>query len=854
MSPEVMRRTIFQKFRRSKSQMRVKVMMKTPLLCLLLVCSAFAQAPSLASASSRAGDMPHIQQRAIAADPFSVAGPHGALLGTQDGRFEAWIYPWKIFDNLRISARMQDYDVPLDVNAHASQIGVEPDRTTITYSHANFTIRQIMVAPQSAPAHAGVLVFYQIEAIRPMTLTFSLHPVMQPMWPAKSEGDPAPEWVKQGNGRGFYILHLDLPQHSAALSLGSAQPGILPPYQEGPKSWPLQFVLHFDPQRDKDKLYPLLITFADSQAAGTQQAFASALDQLSAHALPLLAANRDYYRKFLAAHTTIQTPDPRLNQAFTWAELSIDQLRVATRPDSQNQALIAGLLRSGDTARPGFGWFFGRDALWSLYAADSYGSLRTSRQEIEFLAQQQRADGKIMHELSQTASQVDWQALPYEWASADATPLFLMAANDYLRVSADHSFIESVWPHLQKAWVFETSHDADGDGIYDNAQGSGWVESWIPQMPHQEIYLAALDEQASAAFANLAEATGHSAAAQQARRRAQKIAQTIEREYYLSNSQSYAFSWNGAAGADKTASIFPAVAWWDGTFALQHPGTTMEDWASADFSTDWGVRDISDKTSFYDPISYHQGSVWPLFTGWASLAEYRAGHSLSGYAHLMQNANLIWAQDPGNSTELLSGRFYQALGRSTAHQLWSAAMVISPALRGLFGLEWNAAAGVLTVSPALPTNWNDASIRHLPFGSKSIDLTFHREGAMLVVRASDFGVQLKSRVTGARVVQGALEIPLPPVEVAVAEQLPELGAETRQLKVLDQQQGTHSLTLHLSAFGGTTQTLIVRRNANVGRLTAQGGQLGTATGELQTLHVRFDDGEGYVSKTVELTW
>jgi hypothetical protein len=828
-------------------------MMKMTLLCLLLGSSAFAQVPP-ASVPLRSASLPLIEQRAISADPFSVAGPRGALLGTQDGRFEAWIYPWKILDNLRISVQMQGYDVPISVNAHAAEIDVQPDHTTITYSHANFTIRQIMLAPHTAPANTGVLVLYQIEAIRPMTVTFSLHPVMQPMWPAGSDGQPSPEWVSNGTGSGFYILHLNLPNESAALALGDADHGFLPPYQEGPRSWPLQFALHFDPKRDQGRLYPLLILFANSAAAGTRGEFRGALAQLNAQAMPLFEANREYYEKLLASRTSIDTPDARLNEAFTWAQVSMEQLRAKTAAESDQEAMTAGLLRSGNTTRPGFGWFFGRDALWSLYAVNSCGGFQTTREEIEFLAEHQRADGKIMHEWSQTANQVNWQALPYEWAAADSTPLFLMAVNDYLGVSGDKSFVASIWPHLRKAWAFERSHDRNGDGIYDNAEGSGWVESWVPQMPKQEIYLAALDEQASLAYANLAASIGDPTAAKRARQRAASIARTIEEEYYLPKSKSYAFSWNGHEGRDETASIFPAVAWWDGTWNLAHSDPMMARWASAEFSTDWGVRDVSDKTWFYDPISYHQGTVWPLFTGWVSLAEYRTGHPLSGFVHLLQNANLTWAQDPGNVTELLSGKFYQVLGRSTAHQLWSAAMVISPTLRGLFGLEWNVPGKTLTVSPRLPATWAQADIRRLPFGDKSIDLSFHREGAMLAVRAGDSDVLLRSRVAGARLLHGVLEIPLPPVEAAVTEELPQAGSETQQLKVLDQQDGRHSLTLRLSAPGGTEQTLSIRENQDVGPIDVAGGQLTGVEDGLRKLKVRFEAMPGYVDQTVILTW
>src|ERR1700761_3860496 len=153
--------------------------------------------------------------------PFTVTGPRGALLGQQDGSFEAWVFPWKIFSDLRITANMQDYAVPIDVNDQSSTIDVQPGRTIITFSHANFTVREILFAPQNAPDGAGALAFFQVEAVRPMALTFSFTPEMQHMWPALSDDRPSPVWVKQGQS-GFYILHLNFPDHAAALAMPGA--------------------------------------------------------------------------------------------------------------------------------------------------------------------------------------------------------------------------------------------------------------------------------------------------------------------------------------------------------------------------------------------------------------------------------------------------------------------------------------------------------------------------------------------------------------------------------------------------------------------------------------------------------
>jgi len=795
-----------------------------------------------------------ISREAVPNKPFSVVGPRGALLGRQNGEFEAWIFPWKILSGMHIMANMEHYPVPIDVNRHAGWIDVKPERTTITYSHANFTVKQIMMAPQRSPEGTGILVLYKIEAVRPMTLTFSFDPVLQRMWPAESGDHPDSEWVPTEGKSGFYILRDTFADHYAALAMPHSEPGILPPYQERAAIWPLQFVLHFDPQKDRNLLFPLLVTFADHTNAISKETAAKSLEALDNGVEATYPANQRYYRDFLSQHTKIETPDIDLNAAFSWAEVAIDQLRVETT--DEKQALTAGFVASGDAARPGFGWFFGRDALWTLYAVNSYGDFKTTREEIEFLLSRQRADGKIMHEWSQTAGLVDWKSLPYEYASSDATPLLQMAVDDYLKISGDRDFIRVHWDALVKAWQFETSHDS-ADGIYNNDEGSGWVESWVPSMPHQEIYLAALDEQANLAFSDIAQSTEHNELAEQAKQRAAAIGRTIEQEYYLPASGFYAFSHNANGSTDDTPTIFPSVAWWDGTFGLSQTDKMLARWASSEFSTDWGTRILSDQVSFYDPISYHQGTVWPLFTGWVSVAEYRTGHALSGYAHLMQNAELTWSQDLGSVTELLSGKFYQVLGRSTAHQLWSSAMVVSPILRGMFGLEWNATDNSLSVTPHLPADWKTASIRRVPLGRSNVDLNFARQGDELLVRVSGESannVRLRSHATGARVIGNVLRIPLPAVEIAMKQELPHFGDETRQMKILSEQISERSLTLTLAAPALSRQTLLMRENIPNLKVQTRDAVIGAPIDGLRTLAIPFPSGEGYVTKSVTLVW
>jgi hypothetical protein len=222
----------------------------------------------------------------------------------------------------------------------------------------------------------------------------------------------------------------------------------------------------------------------------------------------------------------------------------------------------------------------------------------------------------------------------------------------------------------------------------------------------------------------------------------------------------------------------------------------------------------------------------------------------------MQNVDLTWTQDVGNVTELLSGQFYQPLGRSTAHQLWSSAMVISPVVRGLFGLGWNVSDNTLTVTPHLPADWQDATVKDVPFGTAHFDLVFTRSGTQLLVEAlqAPDNLHLGSMIPGARVDGRSIRIPLPPVEVAIIHQQPEVGEQTRQLKVLDEKNDLHHCNLSLEGLGGTTYTFLLRENAPDLHVHAAGAELDTIDHGLRVVSVTFPDGPAYVNKAVSFSW
>lgn len=812
-------------------------------LFLTIVLTAAAQPPAMLRPIARfalATDPLTITRAVQPSKPFTVAGERGAIFGEQSGTFEAWLYPVKILSGFSISAELADYPVPIDVSAHAAVIEVAPAMTTITYSHAAFTVKQHMFASHGDAA-AGVVLLFEIDSVRPLRLTFRFKPEMLRAWPAPNFGAPNAEWVADG---GYYLFHTDDPNFSAAVAMPRAVPGILPPYQERPRTYPTELKLDFNPKTDSGLFFPLIFTLKDD---------AHRLAAINSGIPELYRAARDYYAHFFDTRLSSETPDPQFDRALGWAAIAIDQGKVRFHDEV---GLVAGYYESGDSARPGYAWFFGRDSLWTSYAINGYGDFDLTRKALEFLIRRQRADGKIMHEFAQSADLVDWKSTPYFYAAADSTPLFVMAMEDYVNASGDVAFLRTHWEAVKHTYAFTRAHDSDGDGIYENTEGTGWVESWPGGMPHQELYLAALDQQSAGAMSRLAALMGDSALAADAHKKAEEIRAKLDPEYYDAAGQFYAFSRNADGSLDRTATIYPAVAWWTGRLALPRADAMLARWASPEFSADWGTRDISERTPFYDPISYHQGSIWPLFTGWVSLAEYRAGRALSGYAHLMQNAGLTWAQDLGSVTELLSGALYQPLGRSSSHQVWSSAMVLTPALRGLFGLDFDALHHTLRLAPNLPAQWDGAQLHNVPLGNARLEIEFTRRKDGLAVRARSSTpepfcllAETAPRDQPCNAAGGAQELvlPLPPVEISIPDQLPLAGARTAQLKVVGELREAHRYAVDFEAPGGAEYDLPVRMNQP--NMQSKGAELAGSK-----VRLRFPSGAGYQRVSVIFSW
>src|SRR5213080_3765641 len=425
---------------------------------------------------------------------FDVIGRRSAMFGYEHRSIEAWIYPLKILDDFSLSFRLEGYPLEIHGSDIMASIRVRPESTTLTYAHAAFRVEQIMFAPID---EQGVVVLLDVESVLPLTITASFRPRLRLMWPATSMTSS----IGWDAGAHVYTLSEETGRYAGVIGCPYARDISVMPYQEEPRDVPNRFVMEVAPDILRTRRIPIVIAGSVDGRAAARLAH----DRIVGSVQTLYERTAEHYEALERETIAVTTPDDRLNTAFEWAKVGLDK-GVATNP-FLGTGLLAGFRTSGESERPGFAWFFGRDALWTSLAITSYGDFAPVRAALDFLKKFQRADGKIPHEISQSASLVPWFTdYNYPWASADATPLYVIAHADYWRASGDLDFIKADWDSITKAYRLSAATDTDNNGLIENSNvGHGWVEGGAHYPPHEEIYLEGLWIEASLGMAELAD-------------------------------------------------------------------------------------------------------------------------------------------------------------------------------------------------------------------------------------------------------------------------------------------------------------------------------------------------------------
>ena len=678
-------------------------------------------------------------QRTIQNGAFmGVMGRKSAAFGYENKPLEMWVYPLKLVHDFKLDfiTEYEETQVPVNGSEAVTSIEVRPEATILTYRHAAFLVRQIIFAPVNEP---GLVMLLDIDSPRPLTIRGSFRPALSLMWPA---GLQTGNIFWQPNHQRYGIVE-ELGKYVGMVSVPGAKDLSIIPYQEEPKDTPNTFEIRILPETHREHFIPIFVT------GGTDgwQAAEENLKRLQVDPKALYEQTTAYYKTFLSQTTSVETPDERLNTAYTWAKIGTEK-GVVDNPQL-GTGLVAGFRTSGNSERPGFAWFFGRDSQWSELAMLSYGDFETVKRGLNFLKKFQFEDGRIPHEISQSAGLIDWFGkYPFGKASADATPLYVILHHAYYQTTGDLTFIRENWNAIKKAWEWTSKTDTDQNGLIENTNfGHGWVEGGKLYPPHEEMYMQGLWVEACKGMAKFANIMYEPDLAAQATSWARRTQEAMEKTYWLPEKQYYGYATskpaeNGKAfvpdglmstnresdarGFMQESTVLPAVPMWFRTTDPQKTDLALDEIGSAKMATDWGHRILSNQSRIYDPMSYHYGSVWPLFTGWASLAGYNYGRPHIGYQALIANALLTFQDAYGYVTELLSGDYNTAFGRSSHHQIWSEAMVVSPLMRGLFGIEAQHAGKTLVFSPQVPADWNTYRIQQLRIGKDVVDMEINR--------------------------------------------------------------------------------------------------------------------------------
>ena len=661
---------------------------------------------------------------------MDAVGARAAMLGTESGTIEAWVFPLKLLRDFRLVFTVDGRAMPAE--SLARRVIARPGSFSLLYSGDDFQVTETFVVPADQP---GILIRLQIDTYSPMRIDAHFTRDFQLMWPA-AIGAPYIDWDESVHG---FILGAD-GQHYRGLV---ASPDAARIEQEYGSNYSASTDSSFTlgtVRGHAERIIVIAGAIAGAIATAGQpgQELAATYKALTAGPAGTVAATEKFYEDYLDRTVQVSLPDADLQQAYDWSHLS--ELKALIHNPFLGEALAAGFGLSRGGNRPGYAWFFGRDSFWTSLALTAAGDFETARSAISFIAHYQRADGKLPHEISQSASLVPWfKDYPYPYASADATPLFVIAVRDYVETSGDLAFLKENRERLDKAMSFmRSAFDADGFPRNDGV-GHGWVEGG-PLLPvRTEFYQAGLYVEAVRSMAELARCSGDNDLAARLDQEFQAKKQSLNQLFWLPASKSWAFAIGRDGRPVDQPSVLATVPMWFGLAAKEHSREMIRQLADDAHATDWGMRIISARSPLYNPAGYHFGSVWPLFTGWASVGEYRCHAADAGYANLKRNAWLALDGAGGNTTEVLSGDVYSPLSTASSHQTWSAAMVVSPLLRGLFGLDVNALDRRISLEPHLPADWDRFEIRNVPLANAKVDFAFQRDDREATLRIRNHG-------------------------------------------------------------------------------------------------------------------
>ena len=494
------------------------------------------------------------------------------------------------------------------------------------------------------------------------------------------------------------------------------------------------FRVHLPPRGEQT--LDVTVAFESGREAPTPVGFVKAMERSAA----VLDARR-------SCCAEVETSNERFNE---WIERSASDLRMMLTETPHGSYPYAGV--------PWFSNVFGRDGILTAYEmlwldpAPARGvlSFLAATQAREVVPEKDAEPGKIVHEIRK-GEMAALGEVPFGcyYGTVDATPLFVVLAGAYWQRTGDRAFLESIWPNVERAlsWIDDYG-DEDGDGFVEYSRRSknglrsqGWKDSG-DSVFHADGTLAegpvALCEVQGYVYAarrqaaELARVLGHPERAEALERQAEELREKFERAFWCEEISTYCMALDGdkrrcqVRASNAGHCLFAGIASRPRAWRVAH--TLLNE---SSFSG-WGIRTLDANEARYNPMSYHNGSVWPHDNALiaAGMARYGRKDATAKVLSGLFEASLHF--DLRRMPELFCGFRQRAQEGPTLYPVACAPQAFAAGsvfllLQACLGLDADAPRNRICLDrPTLPDGLDRVTLRNLRVGEAKVDLTFQR--------------------------------------------------------------------------------------------------------------------------------
>lgn len=512
---------------------------------------------------------------------------------------------------------------------------------------------------------------------------------------------------------------------------------------------------HFDLAHGEEKVLELTVVPEINGEKGTALGHTEALERLT--------ESTDDWAKQLTKVQTDYEPLQRL------IDRGLKDLRVLLTDLGEGSFPVAGL--------PWFGVPFGRDSLIAAlqllpFASDvAKGTLRTmaKRQGTKKDSWRDEEPGKIMHEI-RFGELVNTGQIPFSpyFGTIDATPLFLVLLSEYMKWTGDHSLFTELETNVEAAlnWV-DTYGDRDGDGFVEYHQeaakgiaNQGWKDSG-DSIVHRDGSLGespiALSEvqgyvyHAKVSMAQAFEDVGKPERGKELRDEAKILKEQFDKAFWMPEQRYYALALDKDKRQVGTVTSNPGHVLMSGMMSPEKAQAVSEVLVSDKLFSGFGIRTMGEGETGYNPMSYHNGTVWPHDNSLVILGMSRTGNVKAASKVMKGLIRSAASFDYDRLPELFCG-YSASRGNAVSYpvacspQAWAAGapLLMVQAMLGLFP---DALSGEVALNPYLPEGVNQLTVEQMQIGNGELDLTVTRNAQ------GDCNINVKRNTTGLTIKQ-----------------------------------------------------------------------------------------------------